>query len=94
MDAHDHCVNGVRRVAGQVRGAGDLFKTPEQGAGTVLWTVLSPALDGRGGVYCEDCHISEVVADPDAPSGVLPWAVDPGKAERLWELSQAMTGVR
>lgn len=85
-------VNAIRRVARQVRGGGDLFKTPAQGAGTVLWAALSPELDDRGGVYCEDCHIAPVVDDPASPSGVLPWAVDPGKARRLWQLSEAMIG--
>ena len=83
-------VNAVRRIARQVHGDGDLFKTPAQGAGTVLWTALSPTLDGQGGVYCEDCHVAPIVDDPTAPSGVLPWAVDPEKARRLWQLSEAM----
>jgi len=83
-------VNTVRRAARQAHGDGDLFKTPAQGAGTVLWTALSPTLDGQGGVYCEDCHVAPIVDDPAAPSGVLPWAVDPEKARRLWQLSDAM----
>ena len=82
--------NGLRRVARQVHGIGDLFKTPAQGAGTVLWTVLSPELDAHGGVYCEDCHVAPIVDDPESPSGVLPWAVDPEKAERLWLVSEAL----
>ena len=83
-------VNAARMLLRQTHGPGDLFKTPAQAAGTVLWAALSPDLDGQGGVYCEDCHISPVVTDPNSPSGVLPWAVDPGKAERLWALSERM----
>jgi len=83
-------LNAGRRLAGQVHGPGDLFKTPGQAAGAVLWTALSPQLDEQGGVYCEDCHIAPVVTDPHAPSGVLPWAVDPAKAQRLWLLSEQM----
>jgi hypothetical protein len=26
--------------------------------------------------------------------GVIPWAVDPDSAERLWKLSEEMTGVK
>jgi hypothetical protein len=26
--------------------------------------------------------------------GVLPWAIDPELAERLWQLSEEMTGVK
>lgn len=27
-------------------------------------------------------------------TGVLPWAIDPDLAERLWHLSEKMTGVK
>ena len=87
-------VNAVRRIAGQLHGEGDYFKTPAQGAGAVLWTALSPELDERGGAYCEDCHIAPVTDDPHASDGVAPWAIDPGKAQRLWQLSTAMIGQR
>jgi hypothetical protein len=77
---------------GQVAGSGDLFKTPAQGAGAVLWCALSPDLDARGGKYCEDCRVARKVTDPASPDGVLPWAADPDKAERLWTLSERLTG--
>ncbi len=67
------------------------FKTPEQGAATQVWAATSPQLDGLGGVFCEDCEITEISAD-DAP-GVRPYAVDPASAERLWTLSADLTGV-
>jgi hypothetical protein len=67
------------------------FKTPEQGAATQVWAATSPQLDGLGGVFCEDCEITEVSTD-DAP-GVRPYAVDPASAERLWTLSADLTGV-
>ena len=35
------------------------FKTPAQGAATSVWAATSPALEGMGGVYCEDCDIAE-----------------------------------
>src|SRR5690606_24104443 len=31
------------------------FKTPEQGAATSVWCATSLQLQGKGGVYCEDC---------------------------------------
>jgi NAD(P)-dependent dehydrogenase (short-subunit alcohol dehydrogenase family) len=67
------------------------FKTPEQGAATQVWAATSPQLDGMGGVFCEDCDISEVSVD-DAP-GVRPYATDPESAARLWTLSAGLTGV-
>ncbi|WP_433002207.1 SDR family NAD(P)-dependent oxidoreductase [Kribbella sp. CA-294648] len=67
------------------------FKSPEQGAATQVWAATSPQLDGLGGVFCEDCEITEISTD-GAP-GVRPYAVDPASAERLWTLSADLTGV-
>jgi NAD(P)-dependent dehydrogenase (short-subunit alcohol dehydrogenase family) len=72
------------------------FKTPEQGAATSTWAATSPALDGMGGVYCEDCDIAEpTVADsPTARiAGVDAHAVDPSAAALLWSYSAELTGV-
>jgi hypothetical protein len=48
-----------------------------------------------GGVYCQDVEIAEV-RQPDSASndGVSPWAVDPKAAERLWILSEELTGMK
>ncbi|MGD9967634.1 MAG: oxidoreductase [Hyphomonadaceae bacterium] len=71
------------------------FKTPSQGAATSVWCAVNSQLDGKGGVYCEDCDIAQLVpADFKDFSGVRPWAVDPVLADRLWTLSEHMTGVR
>jgi NAD(P)-dependent dehydrogenase (short-subunit alcohol dehydrogenase family) len=67
------------------------FKTPEQGAATQVWAATSPQLDGLGGVFCEDCEISEVSTD-DSP-GVRPYAIDSASAARLWTVSAELTGV-
>jgi NAD(P)-dependent dehydrogenase (short-subunit alcohol dehydrogenase family) len=69
--------------------AASFFKTPLQGAGTSLWCATAGALDGMGGVYCEDCDIAALVADDDAsPAGVRGWAVDRNLAERLWQVTE------
>ncbi|MHA7268845.1 SDR family NAD(P)-dependent oxidoreductase [Arthrobacter sp. HLT1-20] len=72
------------------------FKTPEQGAATSVWAATSPLLDGKGGVYCEDCDIARPT-DPQSPlarfMGVDDHAVDPDGAVRLWDLSAKLTGV-
>lgn len=76
---------------GNVIGAG--FKTPAQGAATGLWAAMSPLLDGRGGLYLEDCDIARV-STPDQPmddGGVRAYAIDPDEAARLWDLSVAAT---
>ena len=67
------------------------FKTPGQGAATSVWCATSPQLDGRGGVYCEDCDIARLASD-DSPrwAHVRPWACDDERAERLWDMSEKM----
>jgi NAD(P)-dependent dehydrogenase (short-subunit alcohol dehydrogenase family) len=70
------------------------FKTPEQGAATTVWAATSPQLDGKGGVYCADCDIADVVESIEpGGGGVMAHAVDPDSAARLWEVSAALTGV-
>jgi NAD(P)-dependent dehydrogenase (short-subunit alcohol dehydrogenase family) len=71
-----------------------LYKSVEQGAATTTWCAVSPQLDGRGGVYCEDVDIARAVpADHKEMNGVLPWAIDHEAAERLWQLSEQLTHV-
>ena len=72
------------------------FKTPEEGAATATWAATAPALDGIGGVYCEDCDIAEPNApggSTDAATGVEAHAIDPDDAARLWTVSAELTGV-
>ena len=72
------------------------FKTPEQGAATSVWAATSPALAGKGGVYCEDCDIARPT-DKDSPlaryQGVDAHAVDKEAAKKLWNLSAELTGM-
>ena len=81
------------------------FKTAEQGAATSVWCATSPQLDDLGGVYCENCNIAPLVGAADEanraseairqvgsrPLGVMPYAVDPAAATRLWILSEQLT---
>ena len=59
------------------------FKPVEAGAATTVWAATAPELEGRGGVYLEDCHISEQHA---------PWTLDAEAAKRLWTVSEQMVG--
>ena len=71
------------------------MKTIEQGAATSVWCATSPELEGKGGVYCENCDISSAkTADATDLLGVRPWAMDAEAADRLWSLSETLTGVR
>lgn len=69
------------------------FKSPEQGASTTLWAATSPLLEGKTGVYCEDCNIS-APTDPESETarylGVDAHATDDAEAERLWEVSEEL----
>ncbi|MCW2582708.1 MAG: oxidoreductase [Klenkia sp.] len=64
------------------------FKTPQQGASTTLVAALAPEF-ATGGHYLEDGVEAPTVADDArARSGVREYALDPGNAERLWEVSE------
>ncbi|MDT3500603.1 SDR family NAD(P)-dependent oxidoreductase [Stenotrophomonas maltophilia] len=72
----------------------DALKTPQQGAATQVWAATSPLLEGKGGRYCEDCDVAVLASDdPQALSGVKPYAIDRVQAQRLWELSARLTGI-
>ena len=72
--------------------AASLFKSTTQGCTTTLWAATSEQLDGKGGLYCEDCDVADL-ADENTPRyfGVAQWAVDPALAKELWELSERAT---
>ena len=65
-------------------GALPAVKPVEAGAATTVWAATATELEGQGGTYLEDCHVSDAHA---------PYARDPEAAARLWELSERLTGV-
>ena len=83
-------------TTGAASGSGLKFKAVEAGAATTIWAATSPLIDGKGGVYCEDCDIANLTSlDRDGSmTGVMPHACDSEAAARLWEISEALTGVR
>lgn len=69
------------------------FKPVEAGAATSVWAATSPELEGRGGLYLEDCRVGEEVGpDADGEGGFAAYAVDPEAADRLWALSEEWVG--
>ncbi|QCO18363.1 SDR family NAD(P)-dependent oxidoreductase (plasmid) [Azospirillum brasilense] len=68
------------------------MKTVTQGAATSVWCATSPRLDGLGGLYCEDCDVAQVHSAATGRRGVHPWAADDALAERLWSVSETLTG--
>ena len=72
----------------------DIFKSVEAGASTSVWCAVSPMLEGKGGVYCEDCNIAELWEEGmDRYSGARPHIADRAAAAVLWSVSEKMTGV-
>ena len=70
------------------------FKTPEQGASTSVWAAVGEELEGIGGLYLEDCKEAGPWTKEDPVHGVMPHALDPESADRLWALSEETTGVK
>jgi NAD(P)-dependent dehydrogenase (short-subunit alcohol dehydrogenase family) len=81
--------------AGKSVAEGGDFKTLEQGAATSVWCATSPQLAGMAGVYCQDVDVAPILpTDSPGNIGVRPYAIDPAAAERLWALSERLTGVK
>ncbi|KAF2677440.1 NAD(P)-binding protein [Lentithecium fluviatile CBS 122367] len=57
-------------------------KTATQGASTLLVAALDPKLKESPGAYLDDCQVVDV----------QPFAKDKAKAERLWQLTEKLTG--
>ncbi|HSF12586.1 MAG TPA: SDR family NAD(P)-dependent oxidoreductase, partial [Erythrobacter sp.] len=73
--------------------SGFAWKTIPQGAATTCWAATADELEGQGGVYCEDCHVAEQ-DDTSTKGGVRSYALNSSYAERLWALSEELTGVK
>jgi len=72
------------------------FKTVPQGAATSVWAAVVASAEDIGGRYCENCHVSEVVADDvvitPVSEGVRRYALDAVRADALWRKSEEMVG--
>jgi NAD(P)-dependent dehydrogenase (short-subunit alcohol dehydrogenase family) len=84
-------VNATSIAAG---GAAVTYKTIPQGAATSVWSGLVAAAEAVGGLYCEDCHVAELVESAEIRSGVRAYALDPQRAKALWDKSEEMVGER
>jgi NAD(P)-dependent dehydrogenase (short-subunit alcohol dehydrogenase family) len=69
-------------------------KSVAAGAATSVYAATAPELEGRGGLYLEDCGVAAVNDAEGATSGVRSYAIDPESATRLWSLSEEMVGER
>ncbi|MDX2234346.1 MAG: oxidoreductase [Hyphomonadaceae bacterium] len=64
------------------------MKTPQEGAATSIWAAIGAELEGVGGRYLENCAEAAPWTEAEPWSGVLPYALDPEGAERLWVWSE------
>lgn len=71
-----------------------MMKTPEQGASTSVWAAIGPELEAIGGLYLEDCAQAGPWAAENPWVGVMPYALDAEKADRLWAVSEELVGFR
>lgn len=73
------------------------LKTIPQGAATTVWCATSPMLNDIGGVYCEDADVAELdlghTVTFSGSRGVQAYSLDRASAQKLWTLSEEMTGV-
>jgi len=94
MGTHDPDGNIYPEVAQKL-------KSIPQGAATSIWCATSPLLADIGGVYCEDADVAVIddgtiehhYDEPATLRGVLPYAVNAAHAQRLWSLTEQLTGI-
>lgn len=68
------------------------FKTVESGAATSVWAATAAELEGRSGLYLEDCHVAAPATEDGVQVGYSSWAMDPEAAKRLFTLSEELVG--
>ena len=80
---------GLQKHTGGLKTPVEKRKTVAQGASTSVLLAASPLLEGVSGLYFEDCNQAQQVTKrpTDFTGGYAAYAVDPGNAERLWDLS-------
>jgi NAD(P)-dependent dehydrogenase (short-subunit alcohol dehydrogenase family) len=73
------------------------FKTIEQGGSTTVWATVSSELEGRGGLYLENCAVTDpsiLEANPMLirARGTVPVVWDTTQAATLWNLMEQKLG--
>jgi NAD(P)-dependent dehydrogenase (short-subunit alcohol dehydrogenase family) len=71
-------------------------KTEAQGAATIVFGAASPLLAGMGGLYLNNCDVSQLndnqppLTAQEVTGDVVSHTIDPTSARRLWELSERL----
>lgn len=76
------------------------MKSIDQGCATTVWAAVARELEGKGGLYLEDCSVAQKVAedldeagDGRIEPGYAKWAYDAESEEKLWKLSLEAVGM-
>jgi NAD(P)-dependent dehydrogenase (short-subunit alcohol dehydrogenase family) len=73
-----------------------IMKSPAQGAAAIVWAAVASELEGKGGLYLDECAESEPTP-PSAPyywSGYGAQAFDLPTEKKLWSKSLELVGLR
>ena len=84
----------IEELMSRAPSGGIQWKSVESGAATSVWAATAPELEGRGGLYLEDCGIGILRADEEQSTGYQQHAFDPEGETRLWALSEELLGER
>lgn len=89
-----HLTDDGAKLAKQIEEGAPKFagrpKNAQQGAGCIVWAAVSAKLEGTGGIYTEDCDVSQPVKEGNDEGsewfepGRADWCYDEGAAEKLW----------
>ncbi|XP_002158995.1 probable oxidoreductase [Hydra vulgaris] len=70
------------------------FKTIEAGASTSVWAAVSPELEGKSGLYLENCSVGKEEADIKKIHtlfvGYAPYIMNEEAADKLWNISEEL----
>ncbi|KAI0192890.1 hypothetical protein EV127DRAFT_335994 [Xylaria flabelliformis] len=71
------------------------MQNAEQGAATSVWAAVSRDLEGKGGKYLEECHVSQgIVEGSDSVGpGHAPWIYYEEDAKKLYDVSLRLVGL-
>jgi NAD(P)-dependent dehydrogenase (short-subunit alcohol dehydrogenase family) len=85
----------LQRHVGGMKTPLELRKTVAEGAATSVLLATSPLLEGIGGRYFADCNEAHHLVEGERDmTRVALYALDPSNAERLWEESCRLLGIR
>jgi hypothetical protein len=70
-------------------------KSPEQGAATTVWGAVSKELEGKGGLFLDNCAVADSGEYDENPlsGNAVPHTYCPQDEARLWKDSLEMVGL-